>query len=337
MSVYTLTRVRIEPALAGRVLRLAARLGHRLERQRGFLSLQLYRAAEEPESCLALAEWDSAASQERVLRDAEVARLLAQVGESCAVEAGRGGDSPFPIPPPRRSSTVALARLARAHSTAVEAMNAADKEAGLKAMALPGSVGVFGSQCTDDPRLAFCRLEFDTEETLRRYLASALHGQWRAASQALVEGATWWRKEERLEYWRVDRSHRAAGDGQQRAEVAGTLNLEIETVPEENAAVLRFHGRMDPDATARFVKVRDALVRGGCLRLTLDLSDLGYIASPGLQALLATAKLLKEAGGHLTVIDNEGRFNRIVRALHLERALAIRRAQEGGASAGFIT
>jgi anti-anti-sigma factor len=262
---------------------------------------------------------------------------LAQVGESCAVEPARRLDPLFHIHFPRRSSTVALARLARAHSDAVDAMKAADKEAGLKAMALPGSVGVFGGQCSDDPRLALCRMEFDTEETLRRYLSSALHGQWHATSESLLEGATWWRKEDRLEYWRVERAGRATGEAEQRAEVAGTLNLEIETDPGENAAILRFHGRMDPDATTKFVKVRDALVRGGCLRLTLDLSDLGYIASPGLQALLATAKLLKEAGGHLTVIDNEGRFNRIVRALHLERALAVRRAQEGGGAASLLT
>jgi anti-anti-sigma factor len=337
MSVYTLTRVRIGPAGASRAMRLAARLGHRLERQRGFLSLQLYQAKEEPETCLALAEWDSAASHERVLRDAEVARLLAQMDERCTVEPARRMEPLFHIHFPRRSSTVALARLARAHSDAAEAMKAADKDAGLKAMALPGSVGVFGGQCSEDPRLSFCRIEFDGEETLRRYLGSAMHGQWHTASGPLVEEATWWRKEERLEYWRVERSDRPAGDTEQRAEVAGTLSLEIETVPGENAAILRFHGRMGPDATAKFVKVRDALIRGGCLRLTLDLSDLGYIASPGLQALLATAKRLKEAGGHLTVIDNEGRFNRILRALHLERALAVRRAQEGGSSASLLT
>jgi anti-anti-sigma factor len=324
MSVYTLTRIRVEPAQAGRALRLAMRLGHRLERQRGFLSLQLFRAEEDGAAFLVLTEWDSAASEERVTREPSVAELLARAEEIGRVEPRCRLDAQFHVHFPRRASGVALARLARAHSDAAEATKAADKEAGLKVMALPGSVGVFGAQVGDDPRLVFCRLEFDSEETLRRYRGSAAHSQWRDAGETTLEWSSWWRREQRLEFWRVDTARPDGSAEESHAALAGHLCLEIETSPEEGAATLRFHGRMDADATARFLKVRDALIRGGCHRLTLDLSDLGFIASAALQALLETARELKESGGHLTLIDNEGRFNRIVRLLQLERSLAVR-------------
>jgi anti-anti-sigma factor len=321
MSVYTLTRIRVEPALADRALSLAVRLGHRLERQRGFLSLQFYRAEGDAGAYLAIAEWDSAASRERVCREAGVARLLALVEEVCCMEAHAPVTPQFHVHFPRRACNVAIGRLARAHSDAVDGMRAADKEAALKAMALPGSVGVFGGQVGEDPRLAFARMEFDSEESLKRYRASAALTQWRDAGETTLEWASWWRREARLEYWRVD--IRETGEEEPQAALAGNLCLEIETSPAEGAATLRFHGRMDSDATGRFLKVRDALISGGCHRLTLDVSDLGYIASSALQALLETARQLKESGGHLTLIDNEGRFNRIVRMLQLERSLAV--------------
>lgn len=326
MSVYTLTRIRVEPALAGRPLRLAVRLGRLLQRQRGFLSLQLYRAEEDAGAFLAVAEWESAAGEERVSGEPSVAQLLARVGQVCVMEPGLRLTPQFHVHFPRRSGSVAVARLARAHSDAAEAMKAADKEAALKVMAQPGSVGVFGAQVGDDARLAFCRLEFDCEETLRRSRASAAISQWRAAGETTLEWESWWRREQRLEFRRVDDGARNGGTEEPQAALASHLCLEIETTPDEGAAILRFHGRMDVEATERFLKVRDALIRGGCRRLTLDLSDLGYIASPALQALLETARQLKESGGHLTLIDNEGRFNRIVRLLQLERSLAFRRS-----------
>jgi anti-anti-sigma factor len=321
MSVYTVTRIRVEPALASRALRLAVRLGHRLERQRGFLSLQFYRAEGDAGAYLAVSEWDSAVNRERVCREPEVERLLSLAENVCRIEPHASIAPQFHVHFPRRACSVAIGRLARAHSDAVDAMRAADKEAALKVMALPGSVGVFGGQVGDDPRLAFCRMEFDTEESLRRYRGGSALSQWREAGETTLEWASWWRREARLEYWRVD-SGREVGDEEPQAALAGNLCLEIETSPAEGAATLRFHGRMDADATGRFLKVRDALISGGCHRLTLDVSDLGYIASPALQALLETARHLKETGGHLTLIDNEGRFNRIVRMLQLERSLA---------------
>lgn len=324
MSVYTLTRIRVEPALASRALRLAVRLGHRLERQRGFLSLQFYRAEGDAGAYLALSEWDSGASRDRVLGEPEVARLLGLAEAVCRLEPHVPIAPQFHVHFPRRACNVAIGRLARAHSDASEAMRVADKEAALKAMALPGSVGVFGGQVGDDPRLAFCRMEFDGEESLRHYRSSTALAQWREAGETVLEWESWWRRAARLEYWRVVDTGRETGEEEPQAALAGNLCLEIETSPAEGAAVLRFHGRMDSDATARFLKVRDALISGGCHRLTLDVSDLGYIASPALQALLETARQLKESGGHLTLIDNEGRFNRIVRMLQLERSLAVR-------------
>jgi anti-sigma B factor antagonist len=152
---------------------------------------------------------------------------------------------------------------------------------------------------------------------------------WNDRLAACVEWEFGWQKVVRLEALRAAGTPRppTGNPVECRSESAGSLNLEMEVQPEAHTATLRFHGRMDEAAARKFEKVRDALIRGGCRSLVLDLSDLGYIASSGLQALLATAKTLKEMQGQLTLIDNEGRFNRIVRLLHLEQMLAVRRIQ----------
>jgi anti-anti-sigma factor len=313
MSVYSLTRVRVEIGRAAGSVGLVVRLGRRLEQLRGFLSMQVYRSPEAPETALVLCEWDAAANEARVLADDGVARLLARAEVVCEVEPARRLEPLFHVHFPRRATTAAVARLATTPAERVPALAAADKEAGLKAMAQPGTVGVFNARCSEDPTLSFCRLEFDGVPSLRRYLESPTCGDWEARAAPLTASGGWWRKEPRLEFWRVD--NLPHGRCEQRAERTECLSLEIETDPEARATTLRFHGRLDGPAAGRFLQVRDALLRSGCRRLTLDLSDLGVISNPGLQALLETTRRMKEAGGHVTIIDNEGRFQRIVRGL----------------------
>jgi anti-anti-sigma factor len=313
MSVYSVTRVRVEREAAAQALCLLARLGRRLEHLRGFLTLQVYCSPEEPNSVLMLSEWDTITSQEGVLADRVVARLIERAHGVCEIEPPRRMEPLFHVHFPRRATTAALARLAVTSPETISALDAADKEAALKAMALPGTVAIFGARCAAEPTLSFCRLEFDGVLSLRRYLESSTCRGWEAQAVPLMESGGWWRKVPRLEYWRVDNLSR--GGGAQRAERTDCLSLEIETHPEERATTLRFHGQLDGPAAARFLKVRDALLRSGCRRLTLDVSGLGVISNPGLQALLETTRLLKESGGHVTLIDNEGRFQRIVRGL----------------------
>jgi len=109
----------------------------------------------------------------------------------------------------------------------------------------------------------------------------------------------------------------------------GSLNVRIEHSPDGHEVALRLCGRMDEAAAARFGRVRDAVLARGCRKLTLDVSGLTAITTQGLNALLDTARRIKEAGTHLTLADRQGRFNHIVRVLHLNRVLTQGRDKSG--------
>jgi len=334
MAIHSLTRLQVDESRGREVLRYGRRLTRRLERQAGFEALQVFRAGDEAQTVLVLTQWDSWESHDRAWAAPDVALALREGQERRLLlyQAPNRLDPLFHIHFPKRAHTYSLARLVRAHGDQVAAVRAIEKEFGLKVMAAPGTVGVYCGQCAEDRALFFCRIDFDSEEMMAHVRFTSVRAAWKEKLLSCLEWEFEWQKVARLETLRASRTERppATGFVERSTEAAGSLNLEMEVQPEEQSATLRFHGRMDEAAAKRFEKVRDALIRGGCRKLVLDLSDLGYIASSGLQALVATAKALKEIDGQLTVIDNEGRFNRIVRLLHLEQMLRVRRIHGGG-------
>jgi anti-sigma B factor antagonist len=335
MSIYSLTRLQVDESRRREVLRFARGFIRRLEEQSGFEALQVFRADGEGHTFLVLTQWDSWESHDRAWAASEIATALREGSDRRLLlyQAPNRLDALFHIHFPKRAHTYSLGRLVRARGDQAAAVRAIEKEFGLKVMAAPGTVGVYSGQCVDDEALFFCRIDFDSEEMMAHVRFTSVRAAWNDRLSQCVEWEFGWQKVVRLEALLPATAERPSTECpvERSSESAGSLNLEMEVQPEEHSATLRFHGRMDDAAARKFAKVRDALIQGGCRSLVLDLSDLGYIASSGLQALLATAKTLKEMQGQLTVIDNEGRFNRIVRLLHLEQMLAVRRIQEDGA------
>lgn len=316
MAVHALTEVEVPPGRARLALRTAARLARRLAERPGFRGLWVYRPESAAETLLILTEWSEWDAGVTAESDAPVAMLLAPARAAGARWESRQLELLFHLQLPRRKLSVGMAQTLRAAAAPPETMLARQKEFGLKAMSLPGTTGVLGGRCSQDPGFFFCALEFDTETALADFAGSATRQQWGRRGES-----TWWRKEPRLEA-RAPRAPRSGSKTEHRSERLGNLSVHIESSPDGAAVILRLHGCLDETAAERFVRVREAVVACGCRDLTLDVSQLSAASSEGLKALVATARQVKGAGGQFTLADNQGRYHRILRTWHLNQALA---------------
>lgn len=65
--------------------------------------------------------------------------------------------------------------------------------------------------------------------------------------------------------------------------------------------VLRVAGRMDAESTPTFEAQCESCIAEGFNSLVLDLSDLAYVSSMGLGAIVRVAKQLRDDGGEVRV------------------------------------
>ncbi len=77
------------------------------------------------------------------------------------------------------------------------------------------------------------------------------------------------------------------------------MKLESEIPPD--TAVVRPQGRLDSATSPAFEVTVLERIEGGCRRLVLDLSDVGYISSAGLRVILAAGKKLRGTQGKLVL------------------------------------
>jgi anti-anti-sigma factor len=317
MAVHALTEVGVAPGRAREAIWSAARLGRRLGEQPGFQGLRVFRSETDAGALIVLTEWagwDAAAAAEE---SAPIAALLARTRAACTRWTDRRLEPLFHVQLPRRPGRAGLGQAMHVGSLCPTEGIARQKEFGLKVMTLPGSVGVIGGRCAQDPSYYFCVVEFDSTDALSDFIASPTRMEW-----TRLGAATWWHQEPRLEV--PGQVHAARPEeSEPHAEYLGTLSVRVESAVDGSAVTLRLCGRMDDAAAERFLRVRDAIVAHGCRELTLDVSDLTSASSQGLQTLLSTARRVKDAGGRFTLADNQGRFNRILRVLHLNRALSL--------------
>jgi anti-anti-sigma factor len=316
MAVHALMEVEVAPGQARRALWTAARLARRLAARPGFRGLRVYRSERSAETLLVLTEWSEWNAAVAAESEAPVAMLLAQVRSACARWDNRRLEPLFHLQLPRRKPCAGLAQTLRAGALPAGVTPAQQKEFGLKAMSLPGTVGVLGGRCSRDPSFFFCALEFDTDTTMADFAGSATRHEW-----ARRGGSSWWHKESRLER-RAHPATRAGGETERRSERLGNLSVQIESSPDGAVVILRLHGCLDDAAAERFVRVRKALVACGCRDLTLDVSQLTAATTEGLKVLVATARQIKNGGGQFTLADNQGRYHQILRAWRLNQALA---------------
>ncbi|HLF55616.1 MAG TPA: STAS domain-containing protein [Thermoanaerobaculia bacterium] len=82
--------------------------------------------------------------------------------------------------------------------------------------------------------------------------------------------------------------------------------MNFETRQESGWTVVAVGGRLDTTSSAEFDRRGQELVAAGSTRIVLDLSELEYVSSAGLRAVLTTAKSAQAAGGKLAIAGMKG-------------------------------
>ena len=94
--------------------------------------------------------------------------------------------------------------------------------------------------------------------------------------------------------------------------------MQIKTEQKEKALVLSLHGNLDADSVSAFKKTSYKLVEEGMRFLVIDCSELGFIDSTGLGALISLLRKLRMQNGDLKVagLNNEVRSVFEITRLH---------------------
>jgi anti-anti-sigma factor len=115
------------------------------------------------------------------------------------------------------------------------------------------------------------------------------------------------------------------------SELAGEPTLVISSHSDEKAAVIALAGELDLDGTARFQEaILDALATGTIESLQLDLKELRFIDSSGLQAILRAKQSADQAGIDARVVAVSPTVERVIDMAGLSDVLALG-PTEGGA------
>ncbi len=295
------------PALA-----LLVRTLRRLRVLPGFRRWQTFRAMDASDALVLAVDWESEESLREALRHAGLQTLperLERWGMRCGPV--RILESAFDRSLGLQSSVATLARLSTGEDS--PALATRDSELGLQALAAPGSTRVRGGRSAAEGDTALCRIDFDTEDGIWHFLQSPLRRRWSARAEAGLENETWAINLPRLEA--------AAQDGERAVrrvpETRSSLCVEYGFADAERSAWIRLQGRVDARGSARCEHLCNLLLRSGCRRLEVDVSDLARISPDALAMLARTARALKERGGQFVLTDNEERVKRVTRCRHL--------------------
>jgi anti-sigma B factor antagonist len=110
--------------------------------------------------------------------------------------------------------------------------------------------------------------------------------------------------------------------------------IEVEEVPGYDGVVcFAVAGEIDISTAPRLpVQVRDAL-RAGKSMVCLDLTDVSFIDSTGLAALLHCGRSVARADGRMVVVADEGEVLRLFELSRLDRALDVHPSREAALAA----
>lgn len=97
--------------------------------------------------------------------------------------------------------------------------------------------------------------------------------------------------------------------------------------------VLILAGYLDGHTFVEFETRLEALVRMGRIRLVIELSGLGYIASAGVGAFINYQHQVKRAGGSLQIVNPSPSVREIFAILGLESLFVIHQDLEAGIAA----
>jgi anti-anti-sigma factor len=317
MEVTTL--VRITPAGPPRrpAVRALLETARCLQRMAGFRRWQTFRALDASDALFVAVDWETTEAQKRAVSDAGI--------RSAATRAATLG---FTLTPVEVLSTTfqrqlavrdSVATLLRVSHTGEVTENAAARESdlALHALAAPGSTRLHGAR-NESGTAAMCRIDFDTEDGIWHFLESPLRKNWSSWAESGREEETWALNLPRFEY------HRAPSGRPSTARVAKPQNLlclQLEISDDRAAASIRFEGCLDPRGSSRSEQVCEALIRDGCRRLEVDVSELAKIPAEAVGMLTRVARSVKERGGQFVLIENDERVKRVTRSKHLEASV----------------
>jgi anti-anti-sigma factor len=106
-----------------------------------------------------------------------------------------------------------------------------------------------------------------------------------------------------------------------------TVSLRGTREVRENCQLFRLAGLLDAFSEPTFRKVVDKFVEEGPPNFVLDLSQIDFVDSSGLGALVQLAKKAQGAGGSLQVVTNP-RVTQTVKMVRLEQFLALQPSVE---------
>jgi anti-sigma B factor antagonist len=110
--------------------------------------------------------------------------------------------------------------------------------------------------------------------------------------------------------------------------------MELQERTKDGLVVLAPQGKLNL-VTAPAVKARiDQLVKSGSTRVVVDLSDVGFIDSSGLGALIGSLKSARQAGGDVRIAGPGDQVRAVLKLTNLDRILTPYDSVEG-ASRGW--
>lgn len=107
---------------------------------------------------------------------------------------------------------------------------------------------------------------------------------------------------------------------------AAPLHLRVDWQPRQRTAVINVFGVLDALTVPRFATLVESRLRGTVRNLVLDLSEVQFLATAGLEVLARAALRAEHRGIELSVVTGESRsVKRAITVSGLSRRLRVRR------------
>lgn len=99
--------------------------------------------------------------------------------------------------------------------------------------------------------------------------------------------------------------------------------MKIETRNESDVTIIKPVGRMDFNALSEFQSILNTKIQGGAKKILLDFSQLEYLSSAGIRALMDGMKQLEPNGGKLTFCSLNSQILELFEVVQLKKVFKI--------------
>ncbi len=101
------------------------------------------------------------------------------------------------------------------------------------------------------------------------------------------------------------------------------MELDISTESAGASCTIALDGEVDVYTSPRLRQELTQVVDSGCLNITIDLENLGFIDSSGLGVLVSTLRRVKERGGTLRLVCTKDSILKIFRITGLDKVFPL--------------